>query len=85
MGLCLSLLLGAARHIWKSHANLAYLPYTPVSPQSTAFHKMGKKQGGDQKSGGGGKGGKGKADVKGSGSGSGKKNGLNIKVRHILW
>lgn len=44
---------------------------------------MGKKQGGDQKSGGA-KGAKGKGDEKDSGSG-GKKNGQKIKVRHILW
>lgn len=44
--------------------------------------KMAKNKGGDAKSGGKGSKGKG-GDEKDSGSG--KKNGLKIKIRHILW
>lgn len=48
---------------------------------------MGKSKGGDKNASGGGagaKGGKGKGDKETAGS-SGKKNGLKIKIRHIMW
>lgn len=54
--------------------------------QQTAVQiRMGKNKGGDKNAGGGGagKGAKGKGDEKDSGKK--KANGLNLKIRHILW
>lgn len=56
-----------------------------------ASQNMGKNKGGDKNAGGGGGGAGGKGAKGGKGNekeekkGAGKKNGLKIKIRHILW